>query len=249
MTTPNSNGSMFNDTKALEAFLVTKLDLDEREDSQVGRIALDVGVEIVNGTLAPGADLNSVELAKQYGTSRTPVREALMLLEKKGLVEIPPRRRPRVVNLLDSPIGDIYEVRALLTGFTAALVCKKWQGNDLDRLTKQVEAMERAYKENNFTAFFWANIHFGEEATKLADNGIVTSMFNSLGLTNLSLRRQSMGMPGRMEASTRDHLRLLQAIKSRDSNLARALTMGITRDAYLALAKATHAPEREWPFQ
>ena len=44
----------------------------------------------------PGADLNSVELATRFGTSRTPVREALMLLEKEGLVEIPPRRRPRV---------------------------------------------------------------------------------------------------------------------------------------------------------
>src|SRR3546814_1769546 len=72
------------------------IDLKERSDSLVGRIAADVARAITEGRLTPGADLNSVELAARFGTSRTPVREALMLLEKEGLVEIPPRRRPRV---------------------------------------------------------------------------------------------------------------------------------------------------------
>lgn len=246
---PSSGEKKATDDEAMEQLLVAKLDLQGREDSQVGRIALDVGADIVAGTLRPGADLNSVDLAKQYGTSRTPVREALLLLEKNGLVDIPPRRRPTVVNLIDSPIGDLYEVRALLTGYTVSLVCNKWQGDDLERMTEHVEAMQKACRDNDLTSFFWANIYFGEEAIRVADNDIALKIFDSLGLANLSLRRQSMSRPGRMEASARDHARLLEAIKSRDTNLARALTMSITRDAYLALAKATHAPERKWPFK
>ncbi len=238
-----------NDDEAMEQLLIAKLDLEGREDSQVGRIALDVGADIVNGKLLPNADLNSVDLAKHYGTSRTPVREALLLLEKNGLVDIPPRRRPTVVNLLASPIGDIYEVRALMTGYTVTLVCDKWQGNDLDRMAELVAAMQQACEEKDLTSFFWANIYFGEEATRIADNEVVLRIFDSFGLANLSLRRQSMSRPGRMEASARDHARLLEAIRSRDTSLARALTMSITRDAYLALAKATNAPKREWPFR
>ncbi|MDR7328378.1 GntR family transcriptional regulator [Corynebacterium guangdongense] len=244
-----SDAPFTNDDKAMEQLLVAKLDLAGREDSQVGRIALDVGAAIVDGTLRPNADLNSVDLAKQYGTSRTPVREALLILEKNGLVDIPPRRRPTVVNLLASPIGDIYEVRALMTGYTVTLVCDKWQGNDLDRMAELVASMEKACADNDLTSFFWANIYFGEEATRIANNEVVVKIFDSLGLANLSLRRQSMSRPGRMEASTRDHVRLLEAIRSRDTSLARALTMSITHDAYIALAKATHAPEREWPFR
>lgn len=77
------------------------LDLDEPRDSLVGKIAADIARAIADGDLLPGADLNSVELAARFGTSRTPVREALMLLEKEGLVEIPPRRRPRVARCLE----------------------------------------------------------------------------------------------------------------------------------------------------
>src|SRR4051812_28729118 len=70
--------------------LLGSLDLKERSDSLVGRIANEIARAISDGSLEPGADLTSVELATRFGTSRTPVREALMLLEKEGLVEIPP---------------------------------------------------------------------------------------------------------------------------------------------------------------
>ena len=67
--------------------------------SLVTEIACDVGAEILEGIRAPGEDLNSVDLSRRYDTSRTPVREALMLLEKEGLIEVPPRRRPSVMVL------------------------------------------------------------------------------------------------------------------------------------------------------
>src|SRR3954471_18207049 len=61
----------------------------ERHDrpSLVSQIACEIGAEIIGGIRQPGDDLNSVELARRYRTSRTPIREALMLLEKEGLVD------------------------------------------------------------------------------------------------------------------------------------------------------------------
>ncbi|HKS70467.1 MAG TPA: GntR family transcriptional regulator, partial [Ktedonobacterales bacterium] len=61
-------------------------------DSLVGKIAEWIGSAIIEGRLRPGDDLNSVALSHRFQTSRTPVREALMILEKEGLVTIPPRR-------------------------------------------------------------------------------------------------------------------------------------------------------------
>ena len=62
----------------------------ERHDrpSLVSNIACDVAAEIIEGQRSPGDDLNSVELSRRFRTSRTPIREALMLLEKEGLVQI-----------------------------------------------------------------------------------------------------------------------------------------------------------------
>ncbi len=69
------------------------LRLDDRREPKVAEIAEWIAIGIVEGDLAPGQDLNSVDLAKRFGTSRTPVREALMLLEQEGLVSIQARRR------------------------------------------------------------------------------------------------------------------------------------------------------------
>src|SRR5699024_1490648 len=102
---------------SLRQLLVRSLGVDDRGESLVAQIAGDVGLRIIEGELLPGDEVNSVDLAKQFGTSRTPVREALLMLEKHRMVEVPARRRPRVSGFLDVPIRELYHARALLTGF------------------------------------------------------------------------------------------------------------------------------------
>jgi DNA-binding GntR family transcriptional regulator len=75
---------------------------------QRAEIACEIGAEIVEGAIAPGSDLNTVELARRYQTSRTPVREALILLENEGLVDIEPRRRPRAHAHSIDEVQEIY---------------------------------------------------------------------------------------------------------------------------------------------
>lgn len=229
----------------LKKLLMRNLGVDDREDSLVAQIAGDVGLRIIEGGLLPGDEVNSVDLAKQFGTSRTPVREALLMLEKHRMVEVPARRRPRVSDFLEVPIRDLYHARALLTGFMAESVCLNWQGNQLDPMRKQVEEMRVACDAGDVNAFFWANISFGEGATGISNNGIVAGFIDSIGMSSLRLRRKSMTLPGRMEESFRDHQRLLTAFERRDRQLARALSMGIIRDAYLAL---TGDNPNSWQF-
>ena len=89
---------------------------DDDGASLVTEIACVVGAEILEGMRSPGSDLNSVELARRFRTSRTPTREAVVILEKEGLVEILPRRRPRVADLSIDEIREIYRVRAAMLG-------------------------------------------------------------------------------------------------------------------------------------
>jgi DNA-binding GntR family transcriptional regulator len=84
--------------------------LSERREPLVVRVATWVALGIIEGRLRPGSDLNSVDLSERFRTSRTPVREALMLLEQEGLVEIRARRRPRVAEFTLTKIREIYEV-------------------------------------------------------------------------------------------------------------------------------------------
>lgn len=189
--------------------------------SLVSDIASRIGAEIVEGIRQPGDDLNSVELARLYSTSRTPVREALMLLEKEGLVEIPPRRRPTVVTYDVQQVRDIYQARGALLAVAAAEIAARASPAELARLREPLLQMEAA--EADISSYIWANVEFYDRATQLAGNRLIKRIVDSLLLRTLPLRRLSLSQPGRLVKSFDDHIRLFRAFEERDGTLAAAL--------------------------
>ncbi|MEP9377229.1 GntR family transcriptional regulator [Aquabacter sp. CN5-332] len=209
----------------------------ERHDrpSLVSDIACAIGAEIIEGLLAPGADLNSVELSKRYQTSRTPVREALMLLEKEGMVDIPPRRRPRVMALSLPEIREIYRARAALFELIAEDVVRHVDEAGLTGLAAALQEMEGAYRKGDSSAFVWANLDFYDRSCQLSRNRTVKRMMDSLLLRTACLRKLSLSQPGRMASSFDDHTRLLRAYRERDALLAAALIRSNHMNALRAL--------------
>lgn len=211
------------------------LRLEDRQGSLVARIALDVGLRIIDGELAPGSDVNSVELAQRFETSRTPVREALMLLEKQNLVEVPARRRPRVTDLSATPIEEIYRVRALLSGLAARLVCERASEEQLRELGERLAVMRDAAAAGDTGGYFWANVHYNDLVTQVAGDSVLGDLLDSLGLRVLQLRHRSMAQSGRMRDSMADHERVFIAYCQRDADLAAAMSSAIVQDAYRVL--------------
>jgi DNA-binding GntR family transcriptional regulator len=224
--------------EAIAARLVTE---QHDRPSLVSKIACEIAAEIVEHVRLPGDDLNSVELARHYKTSRTPIREALMLLEKEGLVEMPPRRRPRVADLSLKEIRDIYRVRANLLELIAGDIAREASDEEIRSLLPMVEAMEAAARADDVNAFFWANVYFHERNTELAKNRIVKKVIDSLLLRTLRLRRIGLSYPGRLQQSAEDHERLYRAYAKRDWNLAAALVRSNHISGLAALENIYHA--------
>ena len=78
------------------------------------RVSEELREAILSGEFEPGERLRTVSLAKRFGSSRTPVREALVQLEGEGLVDIEPRRGALVRAFASADLVDLYEIRALL---------------------------------------------------------------------------------------------------------------------------------------
>jgi DNA-binding GntR family transcriptional regulator len=74
--------------------------------------------------------LNSVELARAFQTSRTPIREALMLLAREGLIVVPPRRRPAVLVFALQQVREIYNVRGRLLELVATYIAEQVTPHD-----------------------------------------------------------------------------------------------------------------------
>lgn len=217
------------------AVLARILDRSNQQNSLVREIAEQVGHAIIEGQLQPGADLNSVELSRQFNTSRTPVREALLWLEKEGLVEIPPRRRPRVAQLSLKEVRDIYEVRANLYALVAELIVTRASDEDIFSLEPYKERMAEACRRGDLDAYFWANVAFQDAETEICGNEQVRRILDSLMLWMLKLRYTSLQHPGRLEQSLADHERLLRAYIERDAPLAIALKKGIVLRGFAAI--------------
>jgi len=225
------------------AVAVTRAIVAEQHDrpSLVSNIACEIAAEIIEGLRQPGDDLNSVELSRRYHTSRTPIREALMLLEKEGLVHIPPRRRPRVASLAMDEVREIYHARAALFELIASGVARSASAEGLAMLRAALTVMEHACLNNDINDYVWANVDFYDRNTQLANNRAVKRILDSLLLRTLRLRRLSLSQPHRLRQSLDDHVRLMKAYEDRDANLAAALIRSNHINALAALEKCLPA--------
>lgn len=232
-------------TERFLAIIRRVLSRGEEHDSLVIDIACTIGAEILDGTLPQGCDLNSVDLASRFGTSRTPVREALVMLEKEGLVEIPPRRRPRVALHGRDEIGEIYRVRAAMLGLCASEACEHASAEEITELREIVTQMQRAAEIGDRDGYYWGNVRFHERFAELARNRTLLRQLDSLVLRSLRFRRRTLSNPERVARSIADHSRLVGALEDRDPALASALASANVLGALRMLEAMLDAEEAE----
>ena len=100
--------------------------------------------QIVSGHFPQGSALAEPTLAEHFQTSRAPIREALIALEREGLVQFEKTGRTRVRSFSGSELKEIMEARAAIEGMAARLANRLWTKEDTAVLEKNIAAQERA---------------------------------------------------------------------------------------------------------
>jgi len=232
-------GLMSLEASLLHAQNVIRSIVASRHDrpSLVAQIACEIGAEIVEAMILPGQDLNTVELARRYHTSRTPVREALILLENEGLVDIAPRRRPRAHVHTMVEIREIYRTRTVLFELMATETAIRATEHDIALLRDIVVRMELACSQGDATAFSWLSVEFHDQDTRLSGNATAKRIHDSLLLRTLSIRRLSLSQPDRLHRSLENHQQLVNAYEAHDHHLAGAILRANHTGALAAIEK------------
>jgi DNA-binding GntR family transcriptional regulator len=171
--------------------------------------------EILSGDLAPGTRLHQGELAKRFGTSRIPLRDALARLEQDGLVEIDARRGARVRELTVEDVVEIYDIRLLLEPLAVRLAVEALTDESVRRLTYLSEAMDAAASEP--VAGQRARRSFYEELYSLSGRARLAAAIMRLRdeVTRYHL------IAG--ESARHAHADLRRAIRQRDADAAAAI--------------------------
>jgi len=108
------------------------------------QIASELSAEILEGSYAPGAPVREQNLAARFETSRGPVREALRILERDQLIQMPPRRSARVVKMSHGEIAESFDIRAALFSMTAATAASVVVDEDVDGLSRSMRQVAEA---------------------------------------------------------------------------------------------------------
>jgi DNA-binding GntR family transcriptional regulator len=198
----------------------------------------EIAIAIVEGRLLPGDRLNSVELARKFGTSRTPVREALTELERQGVIVVPARRRPYVASVSLKQVKDIYDLRASLFSLVSELIVDTCCREDLAELWAWQEALEDDAARGAVDQYFWHNVGFRLAEVRLAGNEDLQRTVAALGIRTLQFRHLSLSVPGRIQRSAADHRRLLLAYEDRDKATATSITRTLVMSGYRAIERS-----------
>ncbi len=186
--------------------------------------------------------LDERALSERLGVSRTPIREAISMLEQGGFVKTVPRRGIVVVRKTKTEIVDMIRAWAALESMAARLITMTARKKDISALSlffKNFSADRRP--QDHVEEYSNANTAFHQGLIALSESPVLVDMTNDIQLHVRGYRQLTIGRAERMERSLTEHLAIIEALECRDTELAEKLA----RDHTLALANyiETHGHE------
>lgn len=197
--------------------------------------------EIRDARLLPGARLREVEIAERLGHSRTPVREAIRLLESDGLVVHQPRQGA-TVRVLDYPeVMELYEMRAVLEGTAARLAARVANETELRQL-HELNAEFAAAGDNQQAARL--NRQFHAMLLEAARNRFLLRSVRVVQKTMLILGPSTLLEADRTVTAAREHQTVLDALSARDGPGAEAAMRAHMEAAQMVRLRTLRRHER-----
>jgi len=167
--------------------------------------------------------LDERQLSQKLGVSRTPIREALTLLEQEGFVRAVPRRGIYVVRKSKKQIIEMIIVWAALESMAARLAVKNATDEQLKELSDLFNEFKDEPLSDHLNEYSEANIRFHQTIIKLSGCNLIAEMTENLFIHVRAIRTVSLRQDNRAERSINDHMRIIAALEARDADLAARL--------------------------
>jgi DNA-binding GntR family transcriptional regulator len=179
-------------------------------------VADQLRVRIFAHELAPGTWIDEQTLAKEFGISRTPLREAIKVLAAEGLITMKLRRGAYVTEVNRGDLEQIFTILSLLEGQAAKEATTKAQEKDLNELDDMHLRLEKAAADRNLEQFFEVNVRFHERIIAIANNPWLTDVIADLRKVLKLQRKDALSRTGRLQSSLSEHREILKALLRRD---------------------------------
>lgn len=184
-------------------------------NSKTNLLYQQVREKIVCGEIKPGAILTEAELADEYGVSKTPVREALVLLGHEGFVESMPRIGHVVATFTVQDVLETFHLRSILEPEAASLAAERITEEGIAALLKNSDEesalSERAREDDFYERAYELNMEFHQQIARASGNGRLADLVKRL---MEDMRRMLAFDPRFVEPQ--QHIEIIEALKRRD---------------------------------
>lgn len=185
-----------------------------------GRIADQIRRAIIEGELVAGQKINEEAMSEAFSTSRTPVREALRMLEAEGLVVVMPRRGAWVSQLVPEEAADVHLCRAYLLGLAAKLAAKRIEAPDLAKIDELMAELRRVTEADRWLDYVSVMARINDMIVQISGSAHIMEALRPLNAKAQRYRHISASLSRRREDSLRNYEKIVEAIRAGDPALS-----------------------------
>ncbi|MDE6530201.1 MAG: GntR family transcriptional regulator [Lachnospiraceae bacterium] len=195
---------------------------------------------ILLGELEPGERLREIQLAERMGVSRTPIREAIRMLELEGLVVMKPRCGAEVSQITAKGLKDVLEVRTALEELAIKLACDRITREQLERLKTTMEEFEKAIHSKKEVKIAEADVRFHDIIVEASGNDRLMQMTSNLSEQFYRYRYEYVKDAGRHEELIEEHRNMVESIVRKDKQKAAEIMRLHITNQETAIARKLH---------
>jgi DNA-binding GntR family transcriptional regulator len=172
---------------------------------------------------AEEVQLDKRVLTEALGVSRTPVREAMTLLEQEGFLRTVPRKGIYIVRKTKTEIVEMIQMWAALESMSARLATLHASDEDIGSLRHLFDRFREAAPATQLDEYSDANIAFHQEIVRIGGSKLIMDTITNIFVHVRAIRKKTIFQSDRAERSIVDHMRIIEALERRDTEVAESL--------------------------
>ena len=175
---------------------------------------------ILKGELKPGERLMELQLAAKLGVSRTPIREAIRMLEQEGLAVTIPRKGAEVAKMTEKDMEDVLQIREALDELAAKIACEQISEEQLEELVATMHEFEESTKTDNVKKIAEADVKFHDIIYQSTGNPKLVNMVNNLREQMYRYRIEYLKDSAVRRQLAKEHKAICEALRTHDRESA-----------------------------
>lgn len=178
---------------------------------------------ILTNRMQPGQPIVIDKLAEEFGVSHTPVREALAMLERDGLVELNSYQNPRVATVTVDDVRDVYEMRLMVESWAVERAAKNLSDKQIENIDKLLQLARKEAGVNNYGPHLKVDLMLHETLLRSTNNKLFWTLAQRIHERSIHVRAlvEATGTTQEIEQIIDEHFLIIQALYAHDPQLSR----------------------------